>query len=346
MLSLLKRECHHLLCHSSLIMTRSPFSNAVTFEKHNLTLVSYHHWRRIQGNNRADTAHLQHIASSPRERAITEKLLSHCHNLPAGLWRWDVHIWSSFLALLQWDAVSSDYGGRWGGLEEWPLFIYFKDKKKKRGDWNALPPTELHLANGPWSADKLILEIRGHFLCLLTWLQHAVVSRHPQRANTSGDSVILAVIVTISDLHDLWPFKSNKIFQPLSVETHIRRMSVHKGGPVNVSCHLLFWCFFYVYGMEWHGYYSDMILPFGCDDTALLKRRFLLSWQNHSSTVQRPPAEGLEWRNRAGKVDQSRTIKKPKTHTHLHIEVLTTTQPVFSIWINPLLSSPPQDVRL
>lgn len=155
-----------MLCHSALIMTRSPFSNAVTFEKHNLTLVSYHHWRRIQGNNRADTAHPQHNTSSPRETAITKKLLSYCHNLPAGLWRWDVHIWSSFLALLQWDAVSSDYGGSWEGPEEWPLFIYFKDKKKKRGEgthWSALPPTELHLANGPWSGGQIDPGNKGPF---------------------------------------------------------------------------------------------------------------------------------------------------------------------------------------
>ena len=34
-----------MLCRSTLIMTHSPFSNAVTFEKHNPTLVYYHRWR-------------------------------------------------------------------------------------------------------------------------------------------------------------------------------------------------------------------------------------------------------------------------------------------------------------
>ena len=38
-----------LLRRSTLIMTRSPFSNAVTFEKHNPTLVSYHRWKEDTG---------------------------------------------------------------------------------------------------------------------------------------------------------------------------------------------------------------------------------------------------------------------------------------------------------
>lgn len=42
----------------------------------------------------------------------------------------------------------------------------------------------------------------------------------------------------------------------------------------------------------------------------MLKRGVLPCWQ--------PPAEGLERRNSAGKVDQSRTIKKPQTHISPH----------------------------
>lgn len=63
-------------------------------------------------------------------------------------------------------------------------FVFFDERqeereKEKKGwkcDWNALPPTELYLSNGPSSGDKLILEIRGHFLCLFTCSQHTVIS--------------------------------------------------------------------------------------------------------------------------------------------------------------------------
>lgn len=99
MLSLLKTECCHLLCRSTLIMTCSPFSNAVTFGKHNPTLVSYHPWkedtREIAGQTQPtySTSH----PLSPRNDG-SHKLMSYCHNLPDGLWRWEVHIWPLFLA--------------------------------------------------------------------------------------------------------------------------------------------------------------------------------------------------------------------------------------------------------
>lgn len=114
----------------------------------------------------------------------------------------------------------------------WYLFRDKKKerKKKRKRDWNALPPTELYLSNGPLSGDKLILKIRGHFLCVFTCSLHTVVSLkhkkliqlYSQRANVSECWVILVVIVTTSDPNGLltlklWP---TKLFQALSAEIH------------------------------------------------------------------------------------------------------------------------------
>lgn len=162
----LKSERCHLLCHSALIMTRSPFSNAVTFEKHNPTLFSYHRWKRIQRNNRANTAHLQNITSSlpkkwqwPKNRRPTVAICpSDCDD---GKSIFGHHISPLYTGR----QFFRYYWGQWWkqddtGVFSYIFFIFLKTKnkkKRKRGgeekggggkDWSVLPPTELHLPNG------------------------------------------------------------------------------------------------------------------------------------------------------------------------------------------------------
>lgn len=165
-----KSERCHLLFWSTSIMTRFPFSNAVTFENTTPLWSPIITGRRTQRKNRSYTSHLQHMTSSLPKK--WNKLVSSCHNLPVGLWQQEAHIWSSFLTFLQWDTVFSYYWGRWGETEVIVFIYFFKDetkrKKTRKVDWNVLPPTELYLSNGPLLGDKLILKIRGHFLYLLT----------------------------------------------------------------------------------------------------------------------------------------------------------------------------------
>jgi len=51
-----------------------------------------------------------------------------------------------------------------------------KEKKVRKNEQSTLTPTALYLSDGPLSGDKLILEIRGHFLCLFTCSLHTVIS--------------------------------------------------------------------------------------------------------------------------------------------------------------------------
>lgn len=127
-----------MLCWSTLIMTRFPFSNAVTFENTIPLWSPIITGKRTQRNNRSYTSHLQHMTSSLPKK--WNELVSSCHNLPVGLWQQEAHTWSSFLTFLHWDTIFSYYWGRWGEPED-IVFIYFfidkrqkeKEKKQKRG---------------------------------------------------------------------------------------------------------------------------------------------------------------------------------------------------------------------
>lgn len=126
-----------------------------------------------EGNSRADTAHLQHITSSLSKKwrqPWIDVLLSQSA-------RRTVTMGSPYLVIIS---------RFFFFFLHWDVFIYFGDKRqeerKRRRDWNALPPTELHLSCGPLSRDKLVLEIRGHLLCLFTCSLHTVgSSTHTQR---------------------------------------------------------------------------------------------------------------------------------------------------------------------
>lgn len=110
---------------------------------------------------------------------MTKNETSHCHNLPVGLWPWEVLIWSSSTGFLHPDVVIGYFGKR--TEEKCFISLKMRDKKKKKrrrkNDQTTLPPTEFYLSDGPLSRDKLIVEIRGHFLCLFTCSRHTVISQ-------------------------------------------------------------------------------------------------------------------------------------------------------------------------
>lgn len=78
-------------------------------------------------------------------------------------------------------------------------FFKIREKKvrgKKKEGVKCFPPAERHLSYGPLSADKLILEIRGHFLRLHT------ASSKDTRKSLRGLARVRAehVCVYVSDL--------------------------------------------------------------------------------------------------------------------------------------------------
>lgn len=191
-----------MLCHSALIMTRSPFSNAVTFEKHNPTLFSYHRWKRIQRNNRANTAHLQNITSSlpkkwqwPKNRRPTVAICpSDCDD---GKSIFGHHI-SPWYTGRQFSAIIEDNGG--SKMTQCFFFIFFfiffKTKNKKREEEKGKKRLECFTSywapspQWPLVGGKLSLEIRGHFLCLFTCAQHTVISLNHTHTQAQADLAV------------------------------------------------------------------------------------------------------------------------------------------------------------
>lgn len=140
----------------------------------------------MQGNNSANSAHLQHITSSlpkkwqwPKNRCPTVTICP--PDCDDGKSIFDRHFSLSYTeTLLSAIAEKKNEGSQ---RTHCLLFVFFppnmrdrKKEKRRRRDWNALPPTEHYLSNGPLSGDKLILEIRGHLLCLFTCSQHTAIS--------------------------------------------------------------------------------------------------------------------------------------------------------------------------